>query len=113
METEGTAGVYEDGDGSGVLEFSRDMADCVGKGRNGKMTKHFTTERQRRVQLNEKYNALKSLVPIPTKVFFSIFFQYIAIFELNQGFIMIVISFFVPLFGLPFDLDDEFTIFGL
>lgn len=67
METEGTAGVYEDGDGSGVLEFSRDMADCVGKGRNGKMTKHFTTERQRRVQLNEKYNALKSLVPIPTK----------------------------------------------
>ncbi|XP_022958755.1 transcription factor bHLH91-like [Cucurbita moschata] len=67
MEREGTAGVYEDGDGSGVLEFSRDMADCIGKGRDGKMTKHFATERQRRVQLNDKYKALRSLVPSPTK----------------------------------------------
>lgn len=68
VEREGTAGVYEDGDGSGVLEFSRDMADCIGKRRDGKMTKHFATERQRRVQLNDKYKALRSLVPIPTKV---------------------------------------------
>lgn len=69
MEREGTAGVYEDGDGSGVLEFTRDMADCMGKGRDGKMTKHFATERQRRVQLNDKYKALRSLVPNPTKVY--------------------------------------------
>ncbi|XP_038906619.1 transcription factor bHLH91-like isoform X2 [Benincasa hispida] len=67
MEREGTAGVYEDGDGSGVLEFSRDMADCIGKGRDGKMTKHYATERHRRVQLNDKYVALRSLIPIPTK----------------------------------------------
>lgn len=75
MEREGNGGVYEDGgDGSGVLEFSREMADCIGKGRDGKMTKHFATERQRRVQLNDKYKSLRSLVPNPTKVFFLPFF---------------------------------------
>ncbi|GAV71837.1 HLH domain-containing protein [Cephalotus follicularis] len=52
---------------NGVLEFTRDMA--CGKGRNasGKMTKHFATERERRLTLNEKFTALRSLVPSPTK----------------------------------------------
>ncbi|KAM7512249.1 hypothetical protein LguiB_011124 [Lonicera macranthoides] len=62
-EIEGSGGVYQDGDGSqfdnGVLEFRR--------GRDGKDTKHFATERQRRVHLNDKYKALRSLVPNPTK----------------------------------------------
>jgi hypothetical protein len=52
---------------NGVLEFTRDMG-CIGKGRNGE-TKHFATERQRRQHLNDKYKALRSLVPNPTKVF--------------------------------------------
>ncbi|KAK6918092.1 Myc-type, basic helix-loop-helix (bHLH) domain [Dillenia turbinata] len=62
--------VYQDGDerqfDNGVLEFSREM-DCVGKGGDGKFTKHFATERQRRQQLNGKYKALRDLVPNPTK----------------------------------------------
>lgn len=53
---------------NGVLEFSRGM-NCLAKGREGKDTKHFVTERQRRVHLNDKYNALKELVPNPTKVY--------------------------------------------
>ncbi|CAK9144831.1 unnamed protein product [Ilex paraguariensis] len=67
-EREASGGVYQDGDGrhfdSGVLQFSRDM-----KGRDGKDTKHFVTERQRRENLNDKYKALRNLVPNPTKVF--------------------------------------------
>ncbi|XP_044492658.1 transcription factor bHLH91-like isoform X2 [Mangifera indica] len=60
----GTA--YQDGDG-GMLEFTRDMA-CIVRGRKtGKMTKHFATERQRREHLNDKYKALKNLVPNPGK----------------------------------------------
>ncbi|KAM1048904.1 hypothetical protein FF1_027995 [Malus domestica] len=51
---------------SGVLEFSRDMASN-GIGRDLKRTKHFATERQRRQQLNGKFDILKDLVPNPTK----------------------------------------------
>ncbi|XP_004504639.1 transcription factor bHLH91-like [Cicer arietinum] len=60
-----------EGDGSqldmGVLEFNRVTAS-VGKGRRGKATKHFATEKQRREQLNGKYKILRSLIPNPTKV---------------------------------------------
>ncbi|KAK3232495.1 hypothetical protein Dsin_004376 [Dipteronia sinensis] len=52
-----------------VLEFTREIA-CIGRGREtggGKIKKHFATERQRREQLNDKYKALRSLVPYPTK----------------------------------------------
>ena len=69
----GTGGDEREGSGdgrqfeNGVLEFTRDMG-CIGKGRNGE-TKHFATERQRRQHLNDKYKALRSLVPNPTKVF--------------------------------------------
>lgn len=68
-EIEGSGGVYQDEDGrqfenGGVLEFTA----RIGEGRDGKGTKHFATERQRRVQLNDKYRALRSLVPNPTKV---------------------------------------------
>ncbi|KAM7277353.1 hypothetical protein ACFE04_019219 [Oxalis oulophora] len=45
---------------NGVLEFNK-----IGK--NGKITKHFASERQRRVHWNEKYKALRSLIPHPTK----------------------------------------------
>ncbi|XP_050209045.1 transcription factor bHLH91-like isoform X2 [Mercurialis annua] len=69
----GGVGMYQDGgDGeqqfdNGVLDFTWDMA-CMGKGRDaGKMTKHFATERQRRQHLNDKYQALRNLVPNPTK----------------------------------------------
>ncbi|XP_054779342.1 transcription factor bHLH10-like [Prosopis cineraria] len=70
-EIEGNGIVYQDGDGSqldnGVLEFDRGTAR-VSKGRQGKGTKHFATEKQRREQLNGKYNVLRSLIPSPTKM---------------------------------------------
>lgn len=60
-----------EGDGSqldmGVLEFNRVTAS-VGKGKEGKATKHFATEKQRREQLNGKYRILRDLIPSPTKV---------------------------------------------
>ncbi|KAF3447597.1 hypothetical protein FNV43_RR12784 [Rhamnella rubrinervis] len=61
-------GVYQDGDerqfkNGGVLEFT----DRIGEGRDGKGTKPYKTERQRRVQLNDKFGALRSLIPNPTK----------------------------------------------
>ncbi|KAJ4727365.1 putative Transcription factor ICE1 [Melia azedarach] len=70
-ERDTSGALYEDGDGghfdNGVLEFTRDMA-CIGRGREGgKTTKHYTTERQRREQMNDKFAALRSLVPNPTK----------------------------------------------
>lgn len=71
----GTGGDEREGSGdgrqfeNGVLEFTaRDMA-CIGKGRVDGETKHFATERQRRQHLNDKFKALRSLVPNPTKVF--------------------------------------------
>ncbi|KAH7525250.1 hypothetical protein FEM48_Zijuj06G0205100 [Ziziphus jujuba var. spinosa] len=67
-EMEADGGVYQEGsDGrqfeNGVFEFTAH----IGEGRDGKGTKHLATERQRRVQLNDKYRALRSLVPNPTK----------------------------------------------
>ncbi|XP_019464543.1 PREDICTED: transcription factor bHLH91-like [Lupinus angustifolius] len=60
-----------EGDGSqidmGVLEFNRGTVS-VGKGKEGKGTKHFATEKQRREQLNGKYKILRSLIPNPTKI---------------------------------------------
>ncbi|KAK1261627.1 Transcription factor bHLH10 [Acorus gramineus] len=65
---------------SSVLEFGREssaaeaavvageMVMMVGRGGGGGDGRgSFATERQRREQLNEKYRALKSLVPNPTK----------------------------------------------
>ncbi|KAM3323222.1 transcription factor bHLH91 [Capsicum chacoense] len=52
---------------NGIFEFSTDMND-IAKNRDGiKETKHFATERQRRVHLNDKYKALRSMVPNPGK----------------------------------------------
>ncbi|KAI7753322.1 hypothetical protein M8C21_029454 [Ambrosia artemisiifolia] len=48
-------------EGETVLEFGG------GKGREGKDTKHFATEKHRRQQMGGKYEALKSLIPNPTK----------------------------------------------
>lgn len=61
-EREGSVGLYQNGDG--VFEFT---AADIGKNRDGKDTKHFATERHRRVLLNDKYHALRSLVPSPSK----------------------------------------------
>lgn len=52
----------------GVLEFNR-VTTSGGKGRQGKATKHFATEKQRREQLNGKYKILRNLIPNPTKVY--------------------------------------------
>ncbi|XVE99881.1 hypothetical protein REPUB_Repub03eG0239900 [Reevesia pubescens] len=68
-EPSGVAGLYHDGD-NGILEFSRDISMARhGKGREkgGKTTKHFATERERRVHLNDKYQVLRTMVPNPTK----------------------------------------------
>ncbi|KAF3636333.1 putative BTB/POZ domain-containing protein-like [Capsicum annuum] len=52
---------------NGIFEFSAGMND-IAKNRDGiKETKHFATERQRRVHLNDKYKALRSMVPNPSK----------------------------------------------
>uniref|UniRef100_A0A803NJG8 BHLH domain-containing protein n=1 Tax=Cannabis sativa TaxID=3483 RepID=A0A803NJG8_CANSA len=71
MDGEGSGGVYQDGlEGmqfeSGVLEFARDRS-YIDRGRDGRGTKHFASERHRRVQMSDKYHVLKSLVPNPTK----------------------------------------------
>ncbi len=72
-EREGiNGGVYQDDGGhefenNRVLEFSRGMSTCIGRAKDGE-TKHFATERHRRQHLNEKYKALRNLVPNPTKV---------------------------------------------
>ncbi|KAK3183851.1 hypothetical protein Dsin_031137 [Dipteronia sinensis] len=47
-----------------VLEFTRDIA---GMEAGGNMKKPLDSERQRRVQLKDKYMVLRSLVPNPTK----------------------------------------------
>ncbi|KAI3739410.1 hypothetical protein L2E82_29814 [Cichorium intybus] len=69
MEREGVRGelhqLYHEGDG--ILKFSGDISGIVGKGRDVKDTKHFATEKHRRQQLNDKFDALKNLVPNPTK----------------------------------------------
>lgn len=65
---EGSGIAYQDF-GNGVVEFTQD----VGKKRGGKRTKQFTsttTERQRRVDLSSKFDALKELIPNPSKVTF-------------------------------------------
>ena len=70
-EASGVGGLYHDGD-NGILEFARDIPMAGhGKGRDraGKTTKHFTTERERRVHINDKYQALRKMVPNPTKVY--------------------------------------------
>ncbi|XP_076961175.1 transcription factor bHLH91-like [Bidens hawaiensis] len=65
MDVERDHQLYHEGDG--ILKFGRDINGIVGKGRDGKDTKHFATEKHRRQQLNDKFDALKSLVPNPTK----------------------------------------------
>jgi hypothetical protein len=62
-EREGSGDGFE----NGVLEFTTGMG-CIGKGRDGE-TKHIATDRQKRLHMNDKFNALRSLVPNPTKVF--------------------------------------------
>lgn len=56
--------VYQD-DGD-VRQFEN-VLEFTGKARDGE-TKHFATERHRRQHLNKKYDALRSLVPNPSKV---------------------------------------------
>ncbi|KAB2084710.1 hypothetical protein ES319_A05G352200v1 [Gossypium barbadense] len=61
--------LYHDGD-NGILEFTRDIsmvAHSKGRDKAGKTTKHFATERERRVHLNDKFQALRTMVPSPTK----------------------------------------------
>ncbi|GMJ14498.1 Basic Helix Loop Helix Protein 91 [Hibiscus trionum] len=66
----GVGGLYHDGD-NGIIEFTRDIS-MAGRTKDrdkaGKTTKHFATERERRVHLNDKYQALKTMVPSPTKI---------------------------------------------
>ncbi|XP_022897373.1 transcription factor bHLH10-like [Olea europaea var. sylvestris] len=50
----------------GVFDFTGDI-DCISKIRVEKDTKHLTTERHKRVLLNDKFMALRSLVPNSTK----------------------------------------------
>ncbi|KAL3815192.1 hypothetical protein ACJIZ3_016460 [Penstemon smallii] len=63
-------GFYQDGGNNksfenGVFEFSAGELNSIGK--DGKKTKHQSTEKGRRVLLNDKFQALRNLVPNPTK----------------------------------------------
>ncbi|XP_073157535.1 transcription factor bHLH91-like [Henckelia pumila] len=64
--------LYQDGNGgrhfdNGVFEFSAGEIDCIMKS-NGKEAKHFpNTEKHRRVLFSDKYQALRKLIPNPTK----------------------------------------------
>ncbi|VYS54077.1 unnamed protein product [Arabidopsis thaliana] len=49
---------------SGIIEFSKEIRR---KGRGKRKNKPFTTERERRCHLNERYEALKLLIPSPSK----------------------------------------------
>ncbi|XP_058085857.1 transcription factor EAT1-like [Magnolia sinica] len=65
-DREGNGGVFQEGDGrqfeTSVLDFRREIPGlCKGEVRG------TNTEKQRREQSNEKYQALRSLVPNPTK----------------------------------------------
>ncbi|KAL7233909.1 hypothetical protein ACSBR1_017502 [Camellia fascicularis] len=71
-EGEGSGGMYQDGErrhfDSGVLEFTGDMSCMASRGSNRKgTTKHCATDRQKREYMNDKYKALSSLVPNPSK----------------------------------------------
>lgn len=70
IEREGSAGIYGP-EGlqfeNGVLEFARDGAQ-IERGRDGRVTKHFASERHRRDQMRDTYTTLRNLVPNPTKV---------------------------------------------
>ncbi|KAJ0989887.1 hypothetical protein J5N97_008243 [Dioscorea zingiberensis] len=61
----GASTVFQEMDGrqydNTLMDYRKEM------GNKGEMKGNFATERQRREQLNEKYKALKSLVPNPTK----------------------------------------------
>lgn len=63
MERGEQSQLYHEGDA--VFEFGGGIIN--GKGRDNKDTKHFATEKHRRQQLHGKYEALKNLVPNPTK----------------------------------------------
>ncbi|KAL6565773.1 hypothetical protein OROHE_004828 [Orobanche hederae] len=63
----GSSGAFYQNGETGVFEFTAGEMDCLGKNRDGKDTKHFATERHRRVLLNGKYDALRKLVANPTK----------------------------------------------
>ncbi|KAK9120450.1 hypothetical protein Syun_018067 [Stephania yunnanensis] len=77
----GGGGVFQDGEinigrqfENSVLDFRRERSGGVGGGGVGRGggvelrgANHFATERQRREQLNAKFQALKQLVPNPTK----------------------------------------------
>ncbi|CAL5382501.1 unnamed protein product [Camellia sinensis] len=71
-ERRGSGGMYQDGErrhfDSGVLEFTGDMSCMASRGSNRKgTTKHCATDRQKREYMNDKYKALSSLVPNPSK----------------------------------------------
>ncbi|KAL3832986.1 hypothetical protein ACJIZ3_007722 [Penstemon smallii] len=66
-ERDVNGGLYQENFDNGVFEFTAGEMDCIVKNRDGKETKHFATERHRRVLLNDKYQALRKLVPNPTK----------------------------------------------
>ncbi|KAH1038862.1 hypothetical protein J1N35_040605 [Gossypium stocksii] len=55
---------------NGILEFTRDISMAThakGRDKAGKTTKHFTTKREKRVLLNDKFQALRTIVPSPIK----------------------------------------------
>ncbi|KAL8227967.1 hypothetical protein R6Q57_015551 [Mikania cordata] len=63
MERGEQSEMYHEGDA--VFEFGGGIIN--GRGRDNKDMKHFATEKHRRQQLNGKFEALRSLIPNPTK----------------------------------------------
>ncbi|CAH2059950.1 unnamed protein product [Thlaspi arvense] len=65
---------------SGIIEFSKEIRR---KGRGKQKNKPFTTERERRCHLNERYEALKLLIPSPSKI--GEHYSFLLNTKLNEG----------------------------
>ncbi|KAL3615443.1 hypothetical protein CASFOL_041104 [Castilleja foliolosa] len=63
----GSVGAFYQNGENGVFEFTAGEMNCLGKNRDGKDTKHFATERHRRVLLNDKFQALRKMLANPSK----------------------------------------------
>lgn len=75
-----------DFDDNGELKFTRDMP-AVGRrgGGRGKGIKQVTNEKQRRVKFSSKFDALRELIPNPTKVKYMKFHSFTYIYLVDSS----------------------------
>ena len=82
---------------SGIIDFSKKIRR---KGRGKQKNKPFTTERERRCHLNDRFEALKLLIPSPTKVGYIYFIPLSPnVSLLNLYNVSLLNLYFIPLLG--------------